>query len=99
MLSDEGGDGTISSIVRRARSSRGAFRTAPADLGGLAEVRRVAFRAACLRAGVARRAGRFAERAGRFAERAGRFAERFAAADFRAGFAFLTPRRALRLAI
>jgi hypothetical protein len=47
MLSEEGGDGTISSIVRRARSSRGALRAAPAALGGRAEVRRVAFRAAC----------------------------------------------------
>jgi hypothetical protein len=87
MLSDEGGDGTISSIVRRARSRRGAFR-APVALGDRPEVRRVAFRAACLRAGVARRA-----------DRVGRFPERLAAADFPAGFAFLTPRRALRLAI
>jgi hypothetical protein len=88
MLSDEGGDGTISSIVRRARSSRGAFRAAPAALGDRVEVRRVAFRAACLRAGVARRV-----------ERVGRLPERLAAADFPAAFAFLTPRRALRLAI
>lgn len=88
MLSDEGGDGTTSSMVRRARSSRGTFRGALAALGEGGEVRRVAFRAACLRAGVARRV-----------DRAGRFPERLAEADFPAGFAFLAPRRALRLAI
>jgi hypothetical protein len=92
MLSDEGGDGTTSSMVRRMRSSRGTFRAAAAALGDRGEVRPVAFRAACLRAGVARRVGRFAERAGRFPER-------LAEADFPAGFAFLAPRRALRLAI
>ena len=92
MLSDEGGDGTTSSMVRRARSSRATFRGAAAALGDGAEVRRTAFRATFLRAGVARRDGRFAERAGRFPER-------LAEADFPAGFAFLAPRRALRLAI
>ena len=92
MLSDEGGDGTTSSMVRRARSSRGTFLGALAALGEGGEARRAGFRAACLRAGVARRAGRFAERAVRFPER-------LAEADFPAGFAFLAPRRAFRLAI
>lgn len=79
-------------MVRRARSSRATFLGAPVALGDGAEGRRAAFRAGFLRAGVARRAGRFAERAGRFPER-------LAEADFPAGFAFLAPRRALRLAI
>ena len=94
-------------MVRRARSSRGAFRTV---VGGRGEVRRVGFRAACLGTGVARRvdclrtgAARRVDflRAGvaRLADRAGRFAERLAEAGFPAGFAFLAPRRALRLAI
>ena len=88
MLSDEGGDGTTSSMVRRARSSRGTFRVPPAALGDRGEVRRVALRAAGLRAGVARRV-----------DRVGRLPERLADADFPAGFAFLVVRRALRLAI
>ena len=89
-------------MVRRARSSRGAFRAAPAALGDRAEalgdraeVRRVAFRAVCLRAGVACLRAAVARRV----NRAGRLPGRLVAADFRAGFAFLTPRRALNLAI
>ena len=72
-------------MVRRVRSSRGAFRAVVGERGA---VRRVGFRAVCLRIGVARRVGR-----------AGRFAERRAEAGFLTGFAFLVPRRALRLAI
>jgi hypothetical protein len=87
-------------MVRRARSSRGAFRT---GVGERVDVRRVGFRAACLRVGFRAACLRVGFRAACLragvARRVGRFLERLAEAGFPAGFAFLAPRRALRLAI
>ncbi len=112
MFSDDGGVGTVSSSVRRTRSSRGVFGLATTLLRGFAATRV----AAVLReVGLAffvtlprfRAAGRLVRVAldvvfaPRFAAAffVGRFAKRLTAGRFFVGFAAFARRVALRLAI
>jgi hypothetical protein len=72
MSSDDGGVGTVSSSVRRARSRRGDFRFALAGRFALDGVRPAVFRAAALagdRFGRAREAVRFLASVPRLARR------------------------------
>jgi hypothetical protein len=95
MFSEEGGVGTLSGSVLRARSSRGAFFT-------VAFFTVAFFTVVVLRPPVFARPVAFRARAAAGALRFtafGRLADRRDGAGFRPAFAFLTPALALRLAI